>query len=31
VVINNGRAAGQEVEHVHLHVLAGRKFGWPPG
>ena len=31
VVINNGRSAGQEVPHVHLHVLAGRSFGWPPG
>ena len=31
VVINNGKAAGQEVEHLHLHLLGGRKFGWPPG
>ena len=31
VVINNGRAAGQEVEHLHLHLLGGRGFGWPPG
>jgi len=31
IVINNGRDAGQEVMHVHLHVLGGRSFGWPPG
>jgi histidine triad (HIT) family protein len=31
VVINNGRDAGQEVMHIHFHMLAGRKFGWPPG
>ncbi|MBI2299853.1 MAG: histidine triad nucleotide-binding protein [Armatimonadetes bacterium] len=31
VVINNGESAGQEVEHLHLHVLGGRRFGWPPG
>jgi histidine triad (HIT) family protein len=30
VIINNGRAAGQEVPHVHLHVVGGRPFGWPP-
>ncbi|MGE5609857.1 MAG: histidine triad nucleotide-binding protein [Bacillota bacterium] len=30
-VFNCGAAAGQEVYHLHLHVLAGRKFGWPPG
>ncbi len=31
VVINNGRNAGQEVEHLHLHLLGGRKMNWPPG
>ncbi len=31
VVINCGPDAGQEVMHVHLHLLGGRKFGWPPG
>ncbi|HEX2973731.1 MAG TPA: histidine triad nucleotide-binding protein [Tepidisphaeraceae bacterium] len=30
-VFNCGAAAGQAVYHLHLHVLAGRKFGWPPG
>jgi len=31
VVANNGRDAGQEVMHLHFHMLAGRRFGWPPG
>jgi histidine triad (HIT) family protein len=31
VVMNNGRAAGQTVFHIHLHVLAGRHLSWPPG
>lgn len=31
VVINNGAGAGQTVFHLHVHVLAGRPFGWPPG
>ncbi len=31
IVINNGKDAGQEVPHLHLHVLAGRKLTWPPG
>jgi histidine triad (HIT) family protein len=31
VVINNGDGAGQAVPHLHLHVLAGRAFRWPPG
>ena len=31
VVMNAGPAAGQTVFHVHLHVLAGRSLGWPPG
>ncbi|MBI5834278.1 MAG: histidine triad nucleotide-binding protein [Armatimonadetes bacterium] len=31
VVVNNGKSAGQEVMHLHLHVLAGRPMGWPPG
>lgn len=30
-VFNCGEAAGQTVFHLHLHVLAGRPFGWPPG
>ncbi|MBX3462219.1 MAG: histidine triad nucleotide-binding protein [Planctomycetes bacterium] len=31
VVINNGAGAGQTVFHLHVHVLAGRPLGWPPG
>jgi histidine triad (HIT) family protein len=31
VVSNVGPSAGQSVEHLHLHVLGGRAFAWPPG
>ena len=31
LVVNNGAEAGQEVFHLHLHILAGRSFNWPPG
>ena len=31
VVINNGRSAGQSVFHLHMHLLGGREFRWPPG
>jgi histidine triad (HIT) family protein len=31
VVTNCGRDAGQEVQHLHFHILAGRKLAWPPG
>jgi histidine triad (HIT) family protein len=30
-VINTNADAGQTVFHVHLHLLAGRPLGWPPG
>lgn len=30
-VFNCGAGAGQEVFHLHLHVLAGRPLTWPPG
>ena len=31
IVINDGERAGQSVFHLHLHLLAGRSFAWPPG
>ena len=31
VVMNCNAGAGQTVFHVHLHMLAGRAMGWPPG
>ena len=31
IVTNTGRNAGQSVDHLHLHVLGGRKLSWPPG
>ena len=31
VVTNCGRDAGQEVMHIYFHLLAGRRFHWPPG
>jgi histidine triad (HIT) family protein len=30
-LFNVNRAGGQLVFHIHLHVLGGRDFGWPPG
>ena len=30
-VFNNGSHAGQEVYHIHLHLLGGRDMTWPPG
>ncbi len=31
LVINTGDEGGQEVPHIHVHVLGGRKLSWPPG
>jgi len=30
-VINTGKEAGQEVFHIHLHIISGRPLKWPPG
>lgn len=30
-VVNTGASAGQTVFHIHVHVMAGREFGWPAG
>ncbi len=31
LVFNTMKDAGQVVFHIHLHLLGGRSFGWPPG
>ena len=31
LVANCGETAGQSVFHIHLHVMGGRDFSWPPG
>jgi histidine triad (HIT) family protein len=31
LVLNCGPDSGQEVYHLHLHLLGGRKMNWPPG
>lgn len=31
LVFNTERGAGQTVFHLHLHLLGGRSFSWPPG
>ncbi len=30
-VINTKNDGGQTVKHLHIHFMAGRRFGWPPG
>jgi histidine triad (HIT) family protein len=30
-VMNTNADGGQTVWHIHMHLLAGRKLGWPPG
>jgi histidine triad (HIT) family protein len=31
LVTNCNKVAGQEVFHLHIHMLGGRNLGWPPG
>ena len=31
LVVNNGAEAQQTVFHLHIHLIAGREFNWPPG
>jgi histidine triad (HIT) family protein len=31
IVSNVGRDGGQTVDHLHLHLMGGRAFAWPPG
>jgi histidine triad (HIT) family protein len=31
LVMNVGDDAGNTVPHLHLHVVGGRRLGWPPG
>jgi histidine triad (HIT) family protein len=31
LVLNVGAQAGQSVQHLHLHLLGGRRMRWPPG
>ena len=31
LVINHGKDACESVPHMHVHLLAGRQLGWPPG
>ena len=31
LVVNNGADAQQTVFHLHIHLIAGRPFTWPPG
>jgi histidine triad (HIT) family protein len=31
IVLNEGKYGGQTVYHIHLHLMAGRRFIWPPG
>jgi histidine triad (HIT) family protein len=31
LVINCGEDGGQTVQHIHMHILAGRSLQWPPG
>jgi len=31
IVLNTAKDSGQEVFHIHFHLLGGRRMNWPPG
>jgi histidine triad (HIT) family protein len=31
LVVNCGEQAGMSIPHLHVHILGGRRFRWPPG
>ena len=31
IVLNTAKDSGQDVFHIHFHVLGGRRMNWPPG
>lgn len=31
IVLNTERDSGQQVFHIHFHLLGGRRMSWPPG
>lgn len=31
LVVNQGEDGGQSVDHLHVHLLGGRRLSWPPG
>ncbi len=31
IVLNTARDSGQQVFHIHFHLLGGRQMHWPPG
>jgi histidine triad (HIT) family protein len=31
IVLNTARDSGQDVLHIHFHLLGGRRMSWPPG
>ncbi|MCI0714063.1 MAG: HIT domain-containing protein, partial [Chloroflexi bacterium] len=31
LVLNEGEHGGQDVQHIHMHIMSGRRMGWPPG